>query len=84
MNLIICAIRDSALGAYKPFVISSVGVATRGFADEVNSDKSELSKHPEDYELYHVANFDEETAFVEVLERPVLLSRGKDVKIPSH
>lgn len=42
-----------------PFGARAVGQAVRSFMDAVNSKDHEFAKHPADYELYHVGEFDE-------------------------
>lgn len=78
----VIAVRDSAAGAFaRPIFVPSIGIGTRSFADEVNraSDDNQMYRHPEDFELWHIADFDEEKgAFIPVEVR--CLARGKDVK----
>lgn len=56
-------VRDAkALAFLQPFFSASTGAAVRAFADAVNEDsKSPLAKHPEDYILYELASFDDNT-----------------------
>lgn len=62
MEHIVCAVHDRQLDAYmRPFTAASKGQAIRSFRDEVNRADSELHKHPEDYELYQVGTFNENT-----------------------
>ena len=80
MRLIICAVRDSAVNAYmRPFYVPAVGAAIRGFTDEVNSKESPMHKHPEDYELFELGEFEEETAKFILLPESRSLARAKDV-----
>lgn len=82
MKLVAVAVKDLAVGAFmRPFFVQSRGVANRSFADEVNNAESPMNKHPEDYELYELGSFDEESGRLAEHEdgAPVLLSRGKDV-----
>lgn len=70
-KLHILAIRDRQLDAFiSPFPMQSLGQGIRGFRDEVNNPQSDLHKHPEDYELYHIADFDQNTGTIVALERP--------------
>lgn len=78
-KLAVVAIRDSALDAFqRPFTVPSLGVASRSFADEVNRREGEMFKHPEDYELFHVADFDDLTGRFFPLADVQLVIRGKD------
>ena len=45
----------------KPFNIANHALAIRGFADAVSQDKSMLSEHPEDFQLFHLGTFNEHT-----------------------
>jgi len=58
----VVAVFDGALQAYaRPFTVPAIGVAMRSFMDEVSKEDSDLAKHPGDYELHHLAMFEEET-----------------------
>ena len=62
---IIVAVRDRQLNAYmRPFTAQTRGQAIRSFRDEVNRQGSEHNTHPEDYELYQLGTFDEETGVI--------------------
>ena len=62
MKLNIYSIRDSKISAYsQPFYSHTNGSALRAFADHVNDKTSAPNKHPEDYELFHLGTFDDET-----------------------
>lgn len=84
-NLIVCSVRDSAVNAYmRPFYVQAVGAAMRGFGDEVNNAGSEMNKHPGDYELYELGEFDEETGYIKMLPEPRMLARASDVKLKEN
>lgn len=80
----VCSVFDSATRLYgQPFYVSAVGGALRSFADEVNraATDNQLYQHPEDFELFWLANYDDETGIFEVPEGGArVLARGKDVK----
>jgi len=79
MLLVVCAIRDSAVAAYsRPFVVPAVGMAVRGFGDEVSRQDSEMFKHPSDYELFEIGTFDEESGKMVSYDHPRSLARGAD------
>lgn len=85
MNLLLVAVFDSATQAYaRPFAVIATGQAIRSFSDEVNNaaKDSDLSKHPSDFELFHVATFDDQTGRFTASQDPVLLVRGKDCLQP--
>lgn len=59
---IFCAVHDRQLNAFmRPFVAQSPGQAIRSFRDEVNREGSEMNRHPEDYTLYRVGVWDQQT-----------------------
>lgn len=79
----VVAVFDGALkGFLPPFVVPAIGLGLRSFQDEVNkkgADAGPVAQHPEDFELFHVADFDEETGrFVQADGLPRSLMRGKD------
>lgn len=81
MPIIIVAVRDSAVGAYmQPSTVRAPGQAIRGFQDEANRQdpQNTLWAHPEDFELWQLGYFDEETGDI-TMEKQMLI-RGKDAK----
>ncbi len=84
MKLVLCSVKDRAADAYgRPMFVPSVGVAIRSFSDEVNRKDSEnqLFNHPDDFDLYELGEFDDNTGLFVLHEAPKLLSLGKQVKI---
>lgn len=61
-------VRDTkALAFLQPYFSNSTGAAVRAFSDEVNNTdgRSMIQKHPEDFVLYELGEFDDNTgAFV--------------------
>lgn len=77
----VCAVRDSAAGVFgQPIFVPSLGVANRSFADEVNrvDANNQLNVHPEDFELFHLGEFDDVEGVL-TPRKPVSLARAKDV-----
>lgn len=59
MILKVFAIFDTKANYYKnPFMFHSIGEATRGFTDLANDAQTEIGKHPEDFCLFYIAEFD--------------------------
>lgn len=81
----VVSVWDCAMQAYpRPFTVPSTGMALRSFSDEVNNPESAIAKHPEDYELHHLASFDEESGIFIPLDgnvASVCLVRAKDLKV---
>ena len=84
MKQIICTVKDRAADAYgRPMFVPSAGVAIRSFSDEINRDNpdNQLFNHPDDFDLYELGEFDDNTGLFSLHEQPKLLSLGKQVKI---
>lgn len=83
--LYVVSVFDSALNAFgRPFFVPSTGVALRSFADEVNRpgaqpQENPMNAHPDDFSLYSLGTFDEESGEFKSPGRPELLVRAKDV-----
>lgn len=67
------AVQDKKVGAFMPvFQMRSRGEAIRSFLDALDDEKSMLFKHAEDYELFQVATFDDNTGAVVAVLEPVM------------
>jgi len=83
MKLFIFCVRDRATDQYgNPMFLISEGQAIRSFSDEVNrnADDNMMHKHPDDYDLYRLGEFDSDTGEF-VTARPVQVAIGKSVKL---
>jgi hypothetical protein len=86
MNQVIVSVKDTAAQAFgRPVFVPSIGVAMRSFRDEVNRKDSteDLARHPDDFELYELATFDDATGIIVMLPEPRMVARAKDLKDPS-
>lgn len=85
MKMYVVAIIDTQIGVFsRPSFVRSEGEARRGFVDEVNrkpnnGEQNPLNQHPEDFALYHLGLYDDETGRFEMPERPQLLCSAKGV-----
>lgn len=73
---------DSASGVFaRPFPVVAIGQAVRDFTDEVNrvADDNPLHKHPEDYALHLIGDFDDNAGTVATAADGGVIVRGKDV-----
>lgn len=62
MRYLACAVRDVKVEAYlRPFWTHTPASAVRDFTDAVNDPNSPLSKHPSDFELFVVGDYDDST-----------------------
>ncbi|WNK14360.1 MAG: nonstructural protein [Microvirus sp.] len=76
----VLSIRDRAADLFsQPMFFGSIGSAVRSFSDEVQkkAENNNLNKHPEDFDLYHIADYNDETAEF-TPQRPIQVAIGKD------
>lgn len=79
MKLVVVSIRDSALAAYmRPYFCPTTGVAIRAFQDAMKKDQ-EMYSHRDDYVLFKLGTFDEESGKFDNMDSPEQLFRGSDV-----
>jgi hypothetical protein len=84
MRLIMCAVHDRAADAYaRPMFVPSVGIAIRSFSDEVNrkAEDNQMYNHADDFDLFELGEYDDETAKFIILDSPKQLAIGKQVKV---
>lgn len=71
------AVRDLKAAAFAPpFFIQVDAVAIRTFADAQNDPSHPMSRHPADYELFHIGEFDDESGIFTPLVQPRFLVNG--------
>lgn len=63
-----------------PIAFPTNGVAERSFADEVNNPNSQYAKHPEDFTLFHIGDYDDATGKVDNLSTPYSISTAFALK----
>lgn len=81
MKLQLLCLKDLAVQAFmQPFFSQSNGGAVREFSDMVNGDH-QVSKHPEDYEMYSLGEFDDSDGSIALHKSPQILARAIDLKI---
>lgn len=79
MILKVFAVYDVKAVAYmQPFFSNSVGSALRAFGDASCEDRSPLSKHPADYNLFELGSFDDASGLLESLPAPKYLGSALD------
>ena len=84
MKMVIVSILDTAAGAYgRPAFVASEGVAVRQFQDEVNraDENNQLYKHPDDFQLFYLGTYDDNTGGMDLLASPKMIARAKDIMI---
>ena len=79
-NLLLFSVRDSAMGAFAPVMtFVAMGQAQRSFRDEVNRRESGIYAHPEDFELWALGIYDDESGLFEQQDTVRCVARAKDV-----
>lgn len=73
MKLQIICIRDIIANCYPfpPMFVAHLGGAVRDFGDQCRDKTTQLGKHPDDYELYHVGEWDDTDAHFNVDHRAI-------------
>lgn len=73
-------IRDIKMDMFqRPFFMPNRASAIRAFGDAIRNKDTPMAAHPEDYELFHVGQFEEQTAQYESFV-PSQISLGGDFK----
>lgn len=82
MKQVVMAMFDKAAGFYgQPFFTKSRSLGVRAFQDAINSGGDEpFCKHPEDFELYFLGEYDDSVGGFSTQGFPELVCRGSDVK----
>ena len=79
MRYNVYAVYDSVAKAHMmPMYFHNHAQAERSFSDAINDEGSNFNKHPEDYVLTHIGNWDDESGKIEPIE--VLETMGTGVK----
>ncbi|WNK13759.1 MAG: nonstructural protein [Microvirus sp.] len=72
---------DSKIGLYNtPFHLLSTGEALRGWAEIVNDPESKICKYPEDFTLFELGEYDQETGRFHNLNTPLSLGLAVQAK----
>lgn len=67
----IYAIRDTKAECFhNPFYQATHGEAERAFRTAVNDDKTTINKYPEDFDLYYLGEYDDNTGKMQPLDTP--------------
>lgn len=79
MRLMMFGVWDDKVGAFAPpFFAVAKGQASRMFGDWVNDPNTPLNRHPEDYRLHVLGEFDDQSGQVAGLPMPELVCIGVD------
>ena len=79
MNQIIFTVRDSKAAAYlPPFFMHNEAMAIRAISDAANDKQHQFGQHPEDYHLFRIGVFDDDTAEI-IPEAPTVVAGAIDL-----
>lgn len=77
MRFKIMSVYDQKAKAYlPPFYLPNTALGVRAFRDAVNEPGHAFQKNPEDYVLFALGEFDDETGAFSTLPAPLLLVNG--------
>lgn len=82
MKYLIVSVKDTAVQAFQALgQVRTRGEANRAFRDLINNQENkQMNQHPEDFELYILGEYDDQTGeLAPSPSKPELLARGKDV-----
>lgn len=78
MRYKIVAIRDRATDTFsQPQYVAAIGGAVRSFSDLVNNKETDVGKHPDDFDLYELGEFDDDSGEFHGV-KPRQIAIGKD------
>lgn len=85
MILQIFTVKDLKTEAYlPPFYLATKGAAIRSFSDTVNDPTHTFNKHPVDYVLFHLGEYNDSHATFEPLPAPLSLGSASDFLTPTQ
>lgn len=80
-NLKMYSVHDAKAEAYlQPFCTKTRGLASRMFTNTVNDENTEFWKHPEDYTLFEIGEYDENSGQLVPHEVHVPIGKALDFK----
>lgn len=85
MVLRVFAVFDTKVGTYaKPFFMQTKGQALRGWSDVVNDPSTEVAKHPEDFVLFELAEYDDASGSFTNHAAPISLGLAIEFQKPNY
>lgn len=89
MKLQAFSVYDEKAQAYNtPFFQLQIAQAIRHFSDLSQDTKTTINRHPEDYSLYHIGEWDDDNASLTSFTEPRVQARASDYQQqpgePSH
>lgn len=85
MIFVVCSVRDRAAAVYsQPFFSPTLETALRSFRQLVNDSNAGLPHtNPDDFDLFHLGSFNDETGFFSQSGSPVQVAIGRDLVKPA-
>lgn len=81
MKYKVFTVHDSKAEAYlKPFLMRTKGEAIRAMQELANDQKHDFAKYSEDYTLFEIGTYDDETGTYEMLKSKLSLGNGIEFK----
>lgn len=72
MRFQLCSLYDMKVRVFmRPFTVAHVSMAQEALASAVNDPEHPCSAHPEDYTLFHIGTFDDDTGRIDSFSQPV-------------
>lgn len=79
------SVKDLKAAAFAPpFFMHRMEVAVRAFRDALRDPSHPMAQHPEDYVLYCLGEFDDNTGALLGIDEPILVSTALDPKEPKE
>ena len=76
---LVFAVYDTKAEAFgAPFVVKTKGIAIREFEQVVNNPEHPYSKNPDDFSLFHIADYYEARGHIDPLVAPQSLGTARD------
>lgn len=71
------AVKDAKVGSFaRPVPVVNAATGVRAFADAVNDPSTEYFKHPDDYSIWELGTFDDQTGTFTNSASPTQLATG--------
>lgn len=77
----IYAVRDQKVESYsQPFFAHTHGESERSFEQAVKTPNSPYNQFPQDFDLYYLGTYDDQTGAIQALQTPEFITKAIDVK----
>lgn len=84
MKLQVYSIFDNALKVYsQPFVLPTTAVAIRSFSELLKDENSQIAKHPADFFLFQLAEYDDEVGQFQNMHAPQKVAHALEFTQPA-